>query len=118
MKLQTVLASAIALSAVATPAFAGEQYLRTKFDATLKDGNRSDTVTLQQRIGYKTDVLYTEFGLGGSFNGNDEAIAALEVGVTKDITKDLKFRASVEPIYYFDSENLDIRVKSDLYIKL
>lgn len=113
----TIVGSFIALSFTSTVAMA-DTYLRTKLDSTVRGNNRADSVLLQERIGYTNGTVWAEFGLGADLNGTDEGVASAEFGVTKELAKDLDVSVIFEPIYYMDSEDLDIEVEANLYLWL
>lgn len=92
--------AALALSAIATPAFAGP-YVMTKSEAKFSDDNYKGAVN-QARLGYdwKVGALkpYVEIGGGAKTpdGGDSTGFAAAEIGTAIKMTDKLSAKAKIE----------------------
>ena len=119
----TVIATILGLTAVlstATGALAGPAttYLRTKVDANVRDSGRADSLIITERIGVQKNNFWAEIGAGGSLSGNDEAVIVGEFGVQKVLTDKLHTSLIIEPIFFSESGNVDVKIEGNLLIPL
>ena len=119
----TVIATILGVAATlvaATGAQAGQTqtYLRTKVDANVRDSGRADSLIITERIGVQKNNFWAEIGAGGSLSGNDEAVIVGEFGVQKALTNKLHSSLIVEPMFFSESGNVDVKIEGNLLIPL
>ena len=113
--MKQIALAALALSALATPAFAGP-YVESKHEFKGTDDDYKKTVH-QGRIGYETKVgalkPYIEGGLGVSYpdGGDSETFKALEVGAKLKVTDKLAAYGKWENIFQDSDDTRDWKVE-------
>ena len=113
--MKKIALAALALSALATPAFAGP-YVESKHEFKGTDDDYKKTVH-QGRIGYETKVgalkPYIEAGLGVSYPdaGDQETFKVLEVGSKLKITDSFSAYGKWENVFQDSDDTRDWKVE-------
>ena len=113
--MKKIALAALALSALATPAFAGP-YVESKHEFKGTDDDYKKTVH-QGRVGYETKLgalkPYIEAGAGVSYpdGGGSETFKALEVGTKLKVTDNFSAYGKWENIFQDSDDTRDWKVE-------